>query len=131
MSTGTFHQVFPLTRDRCNCQSNRIKTAKGGETLEATAEADERAIAIQNLQGVIRMGRGPDWVEGFGDATLDGGQGFDTLSFGSYHKSDFQISFGSNKGEARFELDGLTMQTSGFENYLFADGNYSDDWLMA
>jgi len=64
MSSGTFHQVFPLTRDRRNCQSNRIKRAKGGETLEATAEADERAIAIQNSQGMIRMGKGKDTIIG-------------------------------------------------------------------
>jgi len=37
----------------------------------------------------------------------------------------------ANKGEAQFELDGLTMQTSGFEQFIFADGSYSYDWLMA
>jgi len=102
----------------------------GGEIFTGPG-ADELKASSFGGGVKIKMGRGPDWVEGFGDATLDGGQGLDTLSFGSYYKSDFQISFGSNKGEAQFELDGLTMQTSGFEQFIFADGSYSYDWLMA
>jgi adhesin HecA-like repeat protein len=125
-----------------------IRTGKGKDTIIAKATgtesdgiyggeiftgagADELKASSFGGGVKIKMGRGPDWVEGFGDATLDGGQGFDTLSFGSYHKSDFQISFGSDNHEARFEFDGITMETYGFEQFIFADGNYSDDWLMA
>jgi hypothetical protein len=71
------------------------------------------------------MGKGKDFVEGFGDATVDGGQGFDTLSLGSYNKSDFKISLGANNGDAVFELDGITMQTRGFEQFIFASGTES------
>ena len=70
----------------------------------------------------IKMGKGDDFVQGFGDATMDGGEGCDTLSLGSYNKSDFRIR--ADNGFTVFELSGTTMKTTGFENYIFADGNF-------
>lgn len=93
-----------------------IFTGNGDDTIKASSFGG----------GVnIEMGKGKDFVEGFGDATVDGGQGFDTLSFGSYNKSDFKISLGVNNGDAVFELDGITMQTRGFEQFIFASGTES------
>ena len=78
----------------------------------------------------IGTGIGPDFVQGFGDAIVDGGGGEDKLSFGSYNRSDFSVSLGANHGDVMFELDGITMKTTGFEQFHFADGIYSYDSLM-
>ena len=76
----------------------------------------------------IKMGYGEDYIEGFGDARVDGGEHFDTLSFGSYNKSDFNIY--TSNGLTVFEMDGMTMKTSGFEKYTFADGDYNSNNLI-
>ena len=145
------------------------------DTIEATAEASGKAIAIKNIGGEIRtgggndlitgyatgsesygifggdiltgagadrveassfggsvniyMGHGADFVQGFGESTVSGGAGFDTISFGSYNKSDFSIY--TDNSFTIFQLGDTIMQTHGFENYIFADGNYSDDMLMS
>ncbi len=77
----------------------------------------------------IQMGYGKDYVEGFGDAEVYGGEGFDTLSLGSYNKGDFNIQHVNDF--TIFELNGNTMITSEFEKYSFADGDYSSQSLMA
>jgi hypothetical protein len=94
----------------------------GGDIL--TGDGDDRLEASSFGGGVnIEMGKGKDFVEGFGDATIYGGPGFDTLSLGSYNKSDFNIYTDNNF--TVFELGDTTMQTRGFEEFIFADGSYS------
>ncbi len=102
----------------------------GGDIFTGTGADEVKASSFGG--GVnIRMGKGADFVEGFGNASVDGGEGVDDqLSFGSYNKSDFNISLGANNGDAMFELDGITMKTTGFEQFTFADGSYSYDLLM-
>ncbi|MBR8833631.1 MAG: hypothetical protein DSM106950_06225 [Stigonema ocellatum SAG 48.90 = DSM 106950] len=83
---------------------------------------DDRLIASSFGGGVnIEMGKGNDFVQGFGDATVDGGKGTDILSLGSYSRDSFKISFGPNNG-ANFQLNGITMTTTGFEQFQFAGG---------
>jgi hypothetical protein len=102
----------------------------GGDIV--TGSGADTVIASSFGGGVnINLGRGNDFIEGFGDAVLNGGKGFDTLSFGTYQKSNFQISLGTSQDDLLFELDGIAMETSGFENYMFADGNYHHDLLLA
>jgi hypothetical protein len=72
----------------------------------------------------INMGKGEDFVAGFGEAVIDGGAGFDTLSFGAYKIEDFNISLGTaNKNQVIFELDGISMTTTRFEQFTFDNGN--------
>ena len=145
-----------------------IEKAREEDRIEALAKASGQAIAIKNIQGVIRtgygddtiiakatgsesygifggdiltgagrdtieassfgggvridMGTGDDHVQGFGEAMINGGEGIDTLSFGSYNynRSDFKISLGAKNGDLIFELDGITMQTRGFEKFTFS-----------
>ena len=100
----------------------------GGDIL--TGAGADRLEASSFGGGVnISMGHGADFVQGFGDAKVFGGADIDTLSFGSYNKNDFSI-YTDNNNFTVFELDDMIMQTSGFENYIFADGSYSDDLLM-
>ena len=102
----------------------------GGDLL--TGSGADRVEASGFGGGVnIRMGRGQDFVEGFGDASLNGGRGMDTLSLGTYSRSDFSISLGSEIGDAMFELGGITMATTSFEQFTFADGSYSYEQLMS
>ena len=96
-----------------------ILTGGGADRVEASSFGGDVTI---------NMGNGADFVQGFGDAQVFGGADLDTLSFGSYNKSDFSIYTDNNF--TVFELDDMIMQTSGFENYIFADGSYSDDLLM-
>lgn len=97
-----------------------VTTGYGADTVKASSFAG----------GVnINMGYGMDYVEGFGEAKVYGGADFDTLSLGSYNKSDFDIQ--TANGFIVFELGGTIMETSGFEKYVFADGDYSSDNLIA
>ena len=85
-------------------------------------QGDDRLIASSFAGGAnIDMGQGQDFVQGFGSATVDGGKGYDILSLGSYNKDSFKIGFGPNNG-ANFQLDGITMTTTGFEQFQFAGG---------
>jgi hypothetical protein len=94
-------------------------------------QGDDRAIASSFAGGVnIDMGQGKDFVQGFGDAKVHGGKGSDILSLGSYNKDSFKISFGANNG-ANFQLGGITMTTTGFEQFQFAGGvTYTYNQLM-
>ena len=161
-----------------NNKKGIINTGKGRDTIKATANAVDKAIAIDNTNngtintgmgadiieanatgsesygifggsinmgkgadsiqassfggGVnIKMGDGKDFVEGFGDAIVNGGKGFDILSLDSFTKDDFNISLGAtNKNEVSFERDGITMTTTNFEQFNFGNGsltlNYDD-----
>lgn len=118
-----------------------IKTGKGADIIEANATGSEsygifggiiqtgdgadRVDASSFGGGVnIKMGNGKDFVEGFGDAIVNGGKGFDILSFGSYNLEDFNISLGAtNKNEVNFERDGIMMTTTKFEQFDFGDGS--------
>ncbi len=74
----------------------------------------------------IFMGRGNDFVEGFGDAKVRGGDGYDRLSLGSYKIDQFDnISFGSGINQVIFELDGMTMNTKNFERFFFGNENHA------
>ncbi|MEO1375232.1 MAG: hypothetical protein AAFW70_13115 [Cyanobacteria bacterium J06635_10] len=126
-------------------QQGDIRTGLGDDTIEAyatgsesygiyggyvnTGYGDDTVKASSFAGGVnINMGFGMDYVEGFGEATVNGGGDFDTLSLGSYNKSDFNIQ--THNGLTVFELDGTIMATSGFEKYVFADGDYSSHNLI-
>jgi hypothetical protein len=104
-----------------------------GGTVD-TGKGDDRLIASSFGGGVnIDMGEGKDFVQGFGYAKVDGGKGFDILSLGSHNKDNFQISFGANNNNRLiFQLDGITMTTTGFEQFNFANGaSYTYDQLRA
>ncbi len=97
-----------------------IRTGYGKDVLKASSFGG----------GVnIKMGNGEDYVEGFGEATIYGGADFDTLNLGFYNKSDFNIH--TNNDFTIFELDGIIMETTQFEKYTFADGDYSFTSLIA
>ncbi|MBD2353314.1 hypothetical protein H6G41_01540 [Tolypothrix sp. FACHB-123] len=120
-----------------------IDTGNGHDTIEAiatgseaygifggtisTARGNDRVIASSFGGGVnIHLGDGNDFIQGFGEAKVYGGRDLDTISFGSYEKDDFQISFGaSNNNSVSFKLDGITMITTEFEQFNFANGSYT------
>jgi hypothetical protein len=126
-----------------------IITGDGGDTIKAyatglssygifggainTGNGDDRIEASSFGGGVnIDMGNGTDFVAGFGDATINGGSGFDIFSFGSYKLGDFQISLGANN-QVTFQLNETTMTTTKFEQFNFDKGNLilSYDQLVA
>ncbi|WP_353931913.1 hypothetical protein WJM97_04835 [Okeanomitos corallinicola TIOX110] len=117
----------------------RIFTGKGDDTIIANAtgsesfgifggyidmgDGDDSLEASSFGGGVnIKMGKGNDVVSGFGNAKVDGGKGFDIFNFGAYNIQDFSISsLGTNDNRVIFELDGITMITTGFEQFNFAN----------
>ena len=121
-----------------------ISTGKGNDIIIAKAtgsesygifggsinmgKGDDRLEASSLGGGVnINMNDGKDYVEGFGNATIDGGKDYDILSFGSYSKSDFNIY--SQNSFTIFELGGVSMKTHGFEEFKFAEGSYNSSDL--
>lgn len=95
-----------------------------GGTVDMGA-GNDRVIASSFGGGVkINTGDGDDYIEGFGDATINGGKGFDTLSLGSYNKNDFNISFGANSSVI-FQRDGQTLTAYGIEKFVFADTSWT------
>jgi len=122
-----------------------INTGYGDDIIEASATGSqsygiyggnintgygEDTVKASNFGGGvnINMGYGKDYVEGFGDATVYGGEDFDTLNLGSYNRSDFNIQ--NINDFTVFELNGVTMTTNDFEKYSFADGDYSSHNLI-
>ncbi len=73
----------------------------------------------------IKMGDGKDFVEGFGDAMVSGGRGFDTLSLSSYNIDDFNISLGADSNQVIFEHNDAVMATTKFEQFNFDNGSLS------
>ncbi|MBF2015546.1 MAG: hypothetical protein IGS23_10175 [Rivularia sp. T60_A2020_040] len=120
-----------------------IKTGKGADIIQAdatglesygifggtinTGDGADRIEASSFGGGVnINMGDGKDFVEGFGDATINGEKGFDILSLGSFKIDDFNISLGAtNNNQINFERDGIIMSTQNFEQFNFDSGNSS------
>lgn len=154
ITTGTGDDTINATakaRDKAIAIDNSrgwITTGWGNDTIIAKATAaniygiyggnidtgkgNDRIVASSFGGGVnINLGEDNDFVEGFGDARIDGGLGWDTLSFGSYNQNDFGISFGANNNSVSFQLDGITMTTTGFEQFNFANGIYSVDQLKS
>ena len=91
-----------------------------------TGDGSDELTASSFGGGVnIKMGDGKDFVEGFGDAMVSGGRGFDTLSFSSYKIDDFNISLGANSNQVIFEHNDAVMTTTKFEQFNFDNGNLS------
>lgn len=132
--------------------NGRIQTGAGADIIEANANGGSESYGIfggtiQTGDGAdrvdassfgggvnIKMGKGKDFVEGFGDAVVNGGNGFDILSLDSFTKDDFNISLGAtNKNEVSFERDGISMNATNFEQFNFGNGNtiFTYDELVA
>ncbi|MBD2196916.1 MULTISPECIES: hypothetical protein [Calothrix] len=96
-----------------------------------TGHGNDSVIASSFGGGVnINLGAGNDFVKGFGAAKIDGGKGWDTLDLSDYKINDFQIKFGgifgfSLNNSVSFQLDGVTLNTTGFEQFNFADASYN------
>lgn len=77
---------------------------------------------------VVNAGIGNDFIDGsagdFGNATLIGGKGQDTLSLSSSLADFSDISIGANT-QVTFNLDGMTLVTTGFEEYILAGETYT------
>ncbi|BAY60529.1 hypothetical protein NIES22_05880 [Calothrix brevissima NIES-22] len=96
-----------------------------------TGNGNDSVIASSFGGGVnIDLGAGNDFVKGFGAAKIEGGLGRDTLDLSDYKFNDFQIKFGgifgiSLNNSVSFQLDGVTLNTTGFEQFNFADASYN------
>ncbi|MGD1910482.1 MAG: hypothetical protein ACFB2X_06410 [Rivularia sp. (in: cyanobacteria)] len=94
-----------------------------GGTIEMGDGADKLDASSFGGGVNIKMGNGKDFVEGFGDAIVNGGNGFDVLSLDSDSIDDFNISLGANNNKVIFEQDNIIMNTSNFELFNFNNGS--------
>jgi hypothetical protein len=117
-----------------------IQMGNGNDTLIASSTLNGVLQKVNLGDGLtIDMGNGNDYVKGFGQATVNGGEGWngnkggDTLdlSYG-FNRSDLVVS-GVNPNDpneaANFTFGGITMTTTGFEKFIFADTTFIYDTL--
>ncbi|MBG1262309.1 hypothetical protein [Nostoc commune] len=72
-------------------------------------------------------------MKGFGTATVDGGKGFDTLDLGAFNRSELLVSgviSGNPLNSANFSFNGISLSTTGFEKFIFADSSLSYSTLV-
>lgn len=110
-----------------------IKTGDGNDSLIATSTVDGVQQKVSIGGGIkIDLGSGNDYFKGFGEATVDGGKGFDTLDLGVFKRSQVIVSgviSGNTLESANISFNNngntITMSTTGFEKFIFADSSFS------
>ncbi|MEH1866783.1 MAG: hypothetical protein V7K69_17490 [Nostoc sp.] len=76
------------------------------------------------------LGAGNDYLKGFGAATVDGGDGFDTLDLSAFNRSQLfvsgVISGNTLNANITFNSNGnsIILSTTGFEKFIFADSSF-------
>lgn len=109
-----------------------IKTGNGNDQIIATSTLDGVQHKITIGGGInIALGAGNDYFKGFGEATVDGGDGFDTLDLKAFKRSELIVS-GVNSGNTlnsanlTFNSNGnsISLSTTGFEKFIFADSSF-------
>ncbi len=110
-----------------------IKTGAGNDKVTATSNIDKVQQKV-TIGGGIRfeLGTGDDYFKGFGGAIVDGGNGFDTLDIKAFKRSEVSVSGvisgnSLNPANITFNNNGnlITLLTTGFENFIFADSSFS------
>jgi hypothetical protein len=90
-------------------------------------------VSLIDLKGGINfaLGTGDDYFKGFGEATVDGGNGFDTLDFTAFNRSELLVSGvisgnALNSANITFNNNGnsISLSTTGFEKFIFADSSF-------
>ncbi len=117
----------------------KIWTGNGNDTI--MAQGNSRALSYGIFGGQIFTGAGQDkviaskfggkveivtgdgndYVEGFGSASLFGGNGFDALNLKITHETDLD-SINIIDNNAYFSLDGMLLRANEFEQFIFANG---------
>jgi hypothetical protein len=120
-----------------------IKTGDGNDFITATSTNNEVQQKVTIDGGInIDLGTGNDYFKGFGFGTVDGGEDFDTLDLSAFNRSELTFS-GVISGNAlkpaniSFNnisyFDGeyvITLTTTGFENFIFADSSLDYSTLV-
>ncbi|MEH2285950.1 hypothetical protein [Nostoc sp.] len=110
-----------------------IRTGDGNDKVTATSNIDKVQQKV-TIGGGIRfeLGTGNDYFKGFGSAIVDGGNGFDTLDVSAFKRSEVSVSGiisdnSLNPANITFNNNAnlITLSTTGFENFIFADGSFS------
>ncbi|MCC5598157.1 hypothetical protein [Nostoc favosum] len=113
-----------------------------GKGIIKTGDDDDEIIATSILDGVqqkvsigggisIDLGTGDDYFKGFGVATVDGGDGFDTLDLRAFNRSQLLVSgviSGNTLKSANITFNNnenpISFSTTGFEKFIFADSSF-------
>lgn len=115
--------VSPKASDAYGIFGGTINTVNGNDQIIATSNFGPMKGGFGLGGGVIvDMGAGDDILSGFGEASVDGGEGIDTLQF-DFSWEDFGIAGGSMgivEHGMSFSLGGITMVATNFEVFTFA-----------
>jgi hypothetical protein len=109
-----------------------INTGSGNDQIIATSTLDGVQQKVSIGGGInIALGTGNDYLKGFGAATVDGGDGFDTLDLRAFNRSQLIVSgviSGNtlNSANITFNNNGnsISLSTTGFEKFIFADSSF-------
>jgi hypothetical protein len=108
-----------------------IKTGNGNDQIIATSTLDGVQQKVTIGGGInIALGAGNDYLKGFGAATVDGGDGFDTLDLSAFNRSELfgsgVISGNTLNANITFNSNGnsISFSTTGFEKFIFADSSF-------
>ncbi|MEH2237896.1 hypothetical protein [Nostoc sp.] len=110
-----------------------IRTGDGNDKVTATSNIEKVQQKVTIGGGIhFELGAGNDYFKGFGSAIVDGGNGFDTLDVRAFKRSDVSVSGvisgnSVNPANITFNNNGnlITLSTTGFENFIFADSSFS------
>lgn len=82
--------------------------------------------------GSILLGEGDDLIKGFGAVEVNDEQGFDTAKF-DFNSFDLNsvVELGSGDNTVELIQDNMTMTLANIESFVFADGTFSFDELIA
>jgi hypothetical protein len=106
--------------------SGVIDAGSGNDKLLSSASLDNK-VTIDG-DGIIKMGLGNDYFQGFGSQSVFGGSGKDTLDLGAFNLGVGGLSIVKNltgDNSVSFIYNGITMETNQFESFKIAGNTYS------
>lgn len=124
----------PIEAEAFGLFGGTINTGGGNDQIQARSTFGPLEGGLGLGGGiVINLGAGQDVLTGFGDATVDGGTGRDTLRF-EFTRGDFVDAGGSMEivsDAMTFSVEGITMTARDFEIIEFADESFTASGLFA
>ncbi len=101
----------------------RIDTSTGNDSVEGRGKDSNGILNNGRIDtGRIDLGRGSDTINGFGDRTVVGGDGFDTAVF-EFDSSAVTFGSGANNS-TEVTYDNITMTFFEVEEFVFADDTF-------
>jgi hypothetical protein len=135
ISTGTGNDTIVGIANIGSGNAFGIGRIDGVGASISTGDGNDKVIAQATVGGQIvngfyggihiDLGAGNDTISGFGNATVEGGSGTDTLDLSQYALAMFTITKDALSQEVAISKSGTTMHLAHFESFVFSDGTFS------